>query len=83
MPFFANLRTQLPKLPEATLDEVLIPLAAVFKRALGTFFPVFNVAPETVMMQVAAALAVGVLAGILPALRASRVRIVEGLRYIG
>jgi len=59
------------------------PAAAAFKGVLGSFFPVFKVAPETVAMQAACALAVGLLAGILPAIRASRVRIVDGLRHIG
>ena len=59
------------------------PVAAAFKAALGSFFPVFKVAPETVAMQAASALAVGVLAGILPSIRAARVKIVDGLRYIG
>jgi putative ABC transport system permease protein len=59
------------------------PVAAGFKKAMGAMFPVFNVTPETIAMQAAAAVAVGVLAGILPSIRAARVRIVEGLRYIG
>ena len=59
------------------------PVAAGFKAALGSFFPVFKVAPETVAMQAACALAVGVLAGILPSIRAARVKIVDGLRYMG
>jgi putative ABC transport system permease protein len=59
------------------------PAAAVFKSALGSMLPVFKVAPETVALQAAAALAVGVLAGILPSVRAARVKIVEGLRHIG
>ncbi len=62
---------------------VTFPVAAAFKSALGTFFPVFKVAPDTVMLQVASALVVGVLAGILPSIRAARVKIVDGLRYIG
>jgi putative ABC transport system permease protein len=59
------------------------PVAAGFKAALGSFFPVFKVAPETIAMQAASALAVGLLAGILPSIRAARVKIVDGLRYIG
>ena len=59
------------------------PVAAGFKAALGSFVPGFKVAPETVVLQAASALAVGVLAGILPSIRAARVKIVEGLRYIG
>jgi putative ABC transport system permease protein len=59
------------------------PAAAGFKAIVGSMFPVFNVTPETVALQAGAALSVGVLAGLLPAIRASRVKIVEGLRYIG
>jgi putative ABC transport system permease protein len=59
------------------------PVAAAFKAALGSMFPVFRIAPETVMMQVGCALLVGLLAGVLPSIRAGRVKIVEGLRHIG
>jgi len=59
------------------------PAAAAFKAAMGSLFPVFKVAPETVAMQAASALVVGLLAGLLPSIRAARVRIVDGLRYIG
>jgi putative ABC transport system permease protein len=59
------------------------PVAAGFKAAMGTLFPVFKVTPATVMMQVTCALAVGLLAGLLPSIRAARVKIVDGLRYIG
>jgi putative ABC transport system permease protein len=59
------------------------PAAAAFKAALGSMFPVFKIAPETVMMQIGCALLVGLLAGILPSIRAGRVKIVEGLRHIG
>ncbi|HSN19584.1 MAG TPA: FtsX-like permease family protein [Usitatibacter sp.] len=59
------------------------PVAAGFKAFLGAMFPVFKVAPETVALQALAALVVGAAAGLVPSIRASRVRIVEGLRYIG
>lgn len=59
------------------------PVAAVFRTTLSAVFPVFQVAPETIALQALAALAVGLAAGIVPSIRASRVRIVEGLRYIG
>jgi putative ABC transport system permease protein len=58
-------------------------VAAAFAERLGTLFPVFNVSRETIWMQLAAALAVGCAAAIVPAVRASRVRIAEGLRAIG
>ena len=60
-----------------------IPTAAGFKSMLGTLFPVFYVTPQTVAMQLAACVAVGVLAGVAPSIRAANVRIVEGLRYAG
>ncbi len=59
------------------------PVAAGFKALLGSMFPVFKVSPDTVAMQLACAVAVGVLAGIVPSIRAARVKIVDGLRYIG
>jgi putative ABC transport system permease protein len=59
------------------------PVATLFRKAVGTLFPVFNVTAETVMLQAAAAIVVGVLAGVVPAIRAARVKIVDGLRHIG
>jgi putative ABC transport system permease protein len=59
------------------------PVAAGFKQAMGAMFPVFRVTEDTIALQVASALAVGLLAAVLPAVRAARVRIVDGLRYIG
>ena len=59
------------------------PVAAGFKSLLGAMFPVFRVSVDTVAMQVAAAVIVGLAAGAVPSIRSARVRIVEGLRYIG
>ncbi|MGH8788204.1 MAG: ABC transporter permease [Cupriavidus necator] len=59
------------------------PVASAFKQAVGGVFPVFTVSPQTMQLQAACALAVGVFAGIVPAVQAARVRIVEGLRAIG
>jgi putative ABC transport system permease protein len=59
------------------------PAAAAFKAAMGSFFPVFRVSAETVALQAACAAVVGLLAGLLPSIRAARVRIVDGLRYVG
>src|SRR5881227_3440535 len=59
------------------------PVANGFREALGTFFPIFYVSDETVAMQLGAALVVGAVAAVFPAWRASRQRVVEGLRAIG
>ena len=59
------------------------PVAAGFKSAMGSMFPVFYVTGQTVALQAIASSAVGLLAGILPSIRAANVKIVEGLRYAG
>ncbi len=58
------------------------PLANAFAGAMGTLFPVFFVSRQTVLMQLGAALVVGVVAACVPAWRAARVRIVDGLRSL-
>jgi putative ABC transport system permease protein len=58
------------------------PVAARFGAAMGSLFPVFNVSPQTVLLQAACAAAVGVVAAAVPAVKASRVRIAEGLRAV-
>lgn len=57
--------------------------AAAFKSFAGGIFPIFAVSTETVAAQATCALAVGVLAAIVPAVRAARVRVVDGLRAVG
>ena len=59
------------------------PIAERFGKAMGSLFPVFNVNVETVYMQIASALAVGIVAALFPCLRAARVRIADGLRHVG
>ncbi|MEN9865607.1 MAG: hypothetical protein RL748_1197 [Pseudomonadota bacterium] len=61
---------------------LLFPAAKIFSAAVGTVFPVFEVAPDTALWQALAALAIGLLAAILPTARAMQVNIVEGLRSI-
>lgn len=60
-----------------------LPVAEIFGNAMGTLFPVFLVSHETMLMQVGAALVVGLVASAVPAWRAGRVRIVDGLRSVG
>ncbi|MFO1319474.1 MAG: FtsX-like permease family protein [Burkholderiales bacterium] len=58
------------------------PVARIFGREMGSLFPVFEVSVETVAMQVACALVIGIVAGVTPAIRAGRVGIAEGLRAV-
>jgi len=59
------------------------PVGDWFAAKMGTLFPVFEVSRETVLLQWACAAIVGLVAAVLPAVRAARVRIVDGLRAIG
>jgi putative ABC transport system permease protein len=58
-------------------------VAAAFKQAVGGIFPIFSVSQSTMLLQALCAFGVGVAAAIVPAVQASRVRIVEGLRAVG
>jgi putative ABC transport system permease protein len=58
-------------------------VAAGFKLLSGGIFPIFAVSSATLASQAACAVAVGVLAAIVPAIRAARVRVVDGLRAVG
>lgn len=58
------------------------PVAHAFGQAMGTLFPIFNVTPATVAMQLACSLLVGLLSAMWPAWRARRLGIVEGLRSV-
>jgi putative ABC transport system permease protein len=59
------------------------PASKAFGSYLGTYFPVFNVAEETIYMDLAASFLVGLIAAIVPTWRAVRIRIADGLRRIG
>jgi putative ABC transport system permease protein len=58
-------------------------IAAGFKQFAGTYFPIFEVSTATLLLQAGCAAAVAIAAAVIPAIRAARIRIVEGLRAIG
>jgi putative ABC transport system permease protein len=58
-------------------------VATGFRHFAGNYFPVFEVSALTLALQAACAAAVAIASAIVPAWRAARVRIVEGLRAIG
>ena len=65
------------------MSHLTFPLAHAFSSAMGTLFPIFFVSDETMAMQMGAALLIGAVAAWLPAWRAARSQIVDGLRAIG
>lgn len=58
------------------------PAAAAFGKAMGAYFPVFNVEAETVVLGIVFSFAVGILAAVVPAYRTLRISIADGLRMI-
>ena len=59
------------------------PMAEAFASTVGSILAGFQVSEETIAMQFAAAVIIGVVAAAIPAWNAARVRIVDGLRAIG
>jgi len=59
------------------------PAAHWIETELSQFFPVFTVAPLTIVLDLLAALTVGVVAGVFPTWRGATIRIADGLRRIG
>jgi putative ABC transport system permease protein len=59
------------------------PLARAFVAAVGSILSSFVVSQQTNLLQFGAALVIGVVAAAVPAWRAARIRIVDGLRAIG
>ncbi|MDQ7788073.1 MAG: ABC transporter permease [Thermodesulfovibrionales bacterium] len=68
----------------ATLGILLtFPAAAIFGKELSQYFPIFNVARETIVLDIIAALVVAFVAALFPAWRAIHIRIADGLRRVG
>jgi putative ABC transport system permease protein len=60
------------------------PIAKAFAASpAGTIFVAFRVSETTVLLQFACALAVGVIAALVPSVRSAKVKIVDGLRHVG
>ncbi|MCU0734460.1 MAG: ABC transporter permease [Methylotetracoccus sp.] len=62
---------------------ITFPAAAKFGARFGSLFPVFAVSDETVVLSVWASLLVGCAAAVLPAWRALRTPVSEGLKSLG
>jgi putative ABC transport system permease protein len=58
------------------------PVVQLFHAATISVFAKMPLVPQTFYLQAACALVVGLVAGVVPAVRASRIRIVEGLRHV-
>jgi putative ABC transport system permease protein len=59
------------------------PTAKAFVNAVGNYLPIFEITPQTIYLDIAAAMIVGVVAAVVPAWRAVTVPIAEGLGRIG
>ena len=59
------------------------PVAQKFGELMDQFFPVFQVDPSTIYLDIMFSLLVGVVAAIFPTWRAIRIKIADGLRRIG
>lgn len=59
------------------------PAAHIFADSLSTYFPIFYVESKTLLLDLAAAAAVGLVAATIPTRRAVMIRIADGLRRIG
>ncbi len=59
------------------------PIGHWFAAQMGTLFPIFEISRSTVALQAGCALIVGLAAALLPMRRAARVKIVDGLRFVG
>lgn len=59
------------------------PTAQTFAKAMGSYFPSFHITAQTIWLDIAASLLVGILAAVVPIYRSVKVPIAEGLRRIG
>lgn len=59
------------------------PMADAFGMAMGQYFPAFNVTMETIYLNIAASVLVGLLAAIIPTWHAIKTPVADGLRRIG
>ena len=80
---YPPMSTQLEALGIAILNGYRAENADIGADVTGTLFPVFRLSPTTLALQVAASLAIGVVAAAWPAWRTSRINIVSGLRHVG
>ncbi len=58
------------------------PAANAFANAMSNYFPVFVITKETISLDIAASIFIGVISAVFPSLRAVRVRIAENLMRV-
>jgi len=61
---------------------ITFPIVNGFAGAVGSFFPSFDISTKTLITAAVATVVVGALSGIFPAIRASRLNIIDGLRQL-
>lgn len=62
---------------------LIFPAAHYFHKSLENFFPIFNISSNTIYLSVASGFIVGAIASILPIIKASKIKVADGLRRIG
>ena len=59
------------------------PATKILSHELGTYFPVFNIGRDTLLLNLVAALTIAFVSAVIPTRRAIKIRIADGLRRIG
>jgi putative ABC transport system permease protein len=59
------------------------PVARILRETLSQFFPIFNVPPETVLLDILASCIIAFVAALFPTWRAIKIPIADGLRRVG
>ncbi len=62
---------------------LIFPAAHYFHKSLENFFPIFNISSNTIYLSIVSGFVVGVIAAVLPIIRASKIKVADGLRRIG
>ncbi len=62
---------------------ITFPAANIIATTLSTFFPIFNVTQETILLDIIASIIIGSVAVVFPTWRAINIKIVDALRRVG
>ena len=72
-----------PSFRDAFLKRRCITAVTVIEENMGSYFPYFRITGTTAVAAVVLSLLLGLLAGLIPAYRASRLNVIDALRRVG